>query len=92
MEGEVYDKKKDKHYDRCRLCCCNRVTGCSQQKNNTETVEQSETESMTKEEKDIVLKVKGIKNYTVSASSIKDKDADTARKDIPENGHGQCFQ
>lgn len=58
------------------------ITGCSQQKNNTETVEQSETESMTKEEKDIILKVKGIKNYTVSASSIKDKDTDTARKDI----------
>ena len=58
------------------------ITGCSQQKNNTETVEQSKTESMTKEEKDIVLKVKGIKNYTVSASSIKDKDTDTARKDI----------
>ena len=58
------------------------ITGCSQQINNTETVEQSETESMTEEEKDIVLKVKGIKNYTVSASSIKDKDADAARKDI----------
>ena len=57
-------------------------TGCSRVTSESEIADQTETETMTEEEKDVVQKIKGITNYTVSASALNGKDSETAKEAI----------